>query len=212
MGIDPDIWLINTGQPALGTIELSDQFPKVVDPTLKKTLAKWDHIYWVSDDVDRNIVHALDITSDFFASGGSMFVTTPMKEVSQEDVIFNFLPIDSIGYFPAGGIETGFVINAGTEIIPVDDPEAPILKFESRVVGWYPLKAVSGSTLLYESDYRTTTLLGFITDYTIMEGVSIKNTEGNLIYFGMDLTKLNGNNNMKEFIEYMCMQQLGFQQ
>ena len=212
LGIDPDIWLINTGQPALGTIELSDQFPKVVDPTLKQTLAKWDHIYWVSDDVDRNIVHALGITSDFFASGGSMFVTIPMKEVSQEDVIFNFLPVDSIGYFPAGGIETGFVINAGTEIIPVDDPEAPILKFESRVVGWYPLKAVSGSTLLYESDYRTTTLLGFITDYTIMEGVSIKNTEGNLIYFGMDLTKLNGNNNMKEFIEYMCVQQLGFQQ
>ena len=55
-------------------------------------------------------------------------------------------------------------------------------------------------------------LLGFITDYTIMEEVSIKNTEGNLIYFGMDLTKLNGNNNMKEFIEYMCVQQLGFQQ
>jgi hypothetical protein len=86
------------------------------------------------------------------------------------------------------------------------------LKLESRVVGWYPLQAVSGSTLLYESDYRSTTLLGFITDYTIMEGVSIKNTEGNLIYFGMDLTKLNGNNNMKDFIEYMCLQQLGFQQ
>ena len=212
LGIAPDVWLINTGQPALGTIELSDQFPKVVDPTLKKTLAQWDHIYWVSDDVDRNIVHALDITSDFFAGGGSMFVTIPMKEVSQEDVIFNFLPVDSIGYFPSGGIETGFVINAGTEVSPVIDSKAPTLKFESRVVGWYPLKAISGSSLLYESDYRATTLLGFIRDYSIMEGVSIKNTEGNLIYFGMDLTKLNGNNNMKDFIEYMCVQQLGFEQ
>ena len=212
LGIAPDVWLINTGQPALGTIELSDQFPKVVDPTLKKTLAQWDHIYWVSDDVDRNIVHALDITSDFFAGGGSMFVTIPMKEVSQEDVIFNFLPVDSIGYFPSGGIETGFVINAGTEVSPVIDSKAPTLKFESRVVGWYPLKAISGSSLLYESDYRATTLLGFIRDYSIMEGVSIKNAEGNLIYFGMDLTKLNGNNNMKDFIEYMCVQQLGFEQ
>ena len=183
-----------------------------MDPTLKKTLAQWDHIYWVSDDVDRNIVHALDITSDFFAGGGSMFVTIPMKEVSQEDVIFNFLPVDSIGYFPSGGIETGFVINAGTEVSPVIDSKAPTLKFESRVVGWYPLKAISGSSLLYESDYRATTLLGFIRDYSIMEGVSIKNTEGNLIYFGMDLTKLNGNNNMKDFIEYMCVQQLGFEQ
>ena len=127
--IDPDIWLINTGQPILEPLN-SRSIEE--DPTLKKTLAKWDHIYWVSDDVDRNIVHALDITSDFFASGGSMFVTIPMKEVSQEDVIFNFLPVDSIGYFPAGGIETGFVINSGTEIIPVDDPEAPILKFKSR--------------------------------------------------------------------------------
>ncbi|HBX65172.1 MAG TPA: hypothetical protein DEG32_03130, partial [Balneolaceae bacterium] len=51
-GITPDVWFINTGQPSLGTIELSDQFPTVIDPTLSKTLAKWDHIYWLSDDLD----------------------------------------------------------------------------------------------------------------------------------------------------------------
>jgi hypothetical protein len=211
LGIDPDIWLINTGQPALGTIELSDQFPKVVDPTLKKTLASWDHIYWISDDVDRNIVHALDITSEFFAGGGTMFAAIPMKEVSQEDVIFNFLPVDSIGYFPSGGIETGFVLNAGTEITSPTDELAPTLKLGTRVVGWLPIKPISGSTLLYESDYRATTLLGFITDYTLMEGVSVQSPEENLIYFGMDLTKLNGNNNMREFLDYMCIQKLGFE-
>ena len=210
LGIEPDLWLINTGQPALGTIELSDQFPKVVDPTLKKTLASWDHIYWISDDVDRNIVHALDITSEFFSRGGTMFATIPMKEVSQEDVIFNFLPVDSIGYFPSGGIETGFVVNRGTEIVSPSDESAPTLQLDGRVVGWLPIKPISGSTLLYEADYRATTLLGFITDYTLMEGVSVQSPEQNLIYFGMDLTKLNGNNNMREFLDYMCVQKLGF--
>ncbi len=44
-----------------------------------------------------------------------------------------------------------------------------------------------------------------------MEGVSVQSPEENLIYFGMDLTKLNGNNNMREFLDYMCIQKLGFE-
>ncbi len=210
LGIDPDLWTINTGEPALGTIELSDQFPTVVDPTLRKTLAKWDHIYWVSNSIQRNIVHALDITTEFLENGGTIFVNIPMVSypaLTPQSEIFNFLPVDSIGYFPPGGLENGFVINGDTE---VKGPAGPVLLTESRQIAIYPLKPAPGATLLYETDFKATTVTGNITDYDRFEGVGIENPEGNLIYFGIDLTTLGGNDNLADFIEYVCVQRLGF--
>ncbi len=207
-GITPDLWMINTGDVVQEKIALSDQFPKVVDPTLKKTLAKWDHIYWVSDDIDRNITYALDITTEFFADGGNMFVNIPMKSISQTDEIFNFIPVDSIGYFPPGGFESGFLVNKDTEVYT--STSGPTLLTESRKVAIYPLKPISGATLLYETDYKATTFIGSIKDYTRFEGVGIENSEGSVIYFGMDITNLNGNDNLADFINYICIQRLGF--
>ncbi|MGN8225705.1 hypothetical protein [Gracilimonas sp. BCB1] len=207
-GINPDIWFINSGQPSLGTIELSEQFPTVIDPTLRKSLAKWDHIYWVSNDIDRNIVHALEITTEFFAQGGNMFVNIPMKQISQDDDVFNFLPVDSVGYFPVGSQSLGMVVDGNTEVTSPEN--GPTLLTESRTVGVYPLKPLPGSILLYETDFKTTTVQGTVEDYDIFEGVGIENPEGNLIYFGMDITTLNGNDNLAEFIEYVCIQRLGF--
>lgn len=207
-GINPDVWMINTGTPSLGTIELSERFPTVVDPTLRKSLAQWEHIYWVSDDIDRNIVHALEITTEFFAKGGNMFVNIPMKKIEQDDDVFNFLPVDSIGYFPSGSRSTGFVINKDTDVTP--NISGPTLLTENRTVGIYPLKPLAGATLLYETDFKTTTITGQVDDYTNFEGLGIENTESNVIYFGMDITTLNGNDNLAEFIEYVCIQRLGF--
>ena len=207
-GISPDKWLINTGQPSLGTIELSDQFPTVVDPTLRKTLAKWDHIYWVSNDIDRNIVHGLEITTEFFESGGTMFVNIPMKDIGQEDDVFNFIPVDSIGYFPSGSISTGFFIRQDTEV--ATSTVGPTLTTSSSTVGVYPLKPLPSANLLYETDFKTTTVLGTVENFNIFEGVGIENAESNLIYFGMDITTLNGNDNLAEFINYVCIQRLGF--
>lgn len=207
-GIEPDIWLINSGQTALGGIGLAEEFPSVIDPTLKRTLAKWDHIYWVSNDIDRNITFALDITTDFFSQGGSMFISIPMKEISQEDDIFNFIPVDSIGYVNPDSLETGFLINGDVDVPSLES--GPTLKTERRQTGIYPLKATPGATVLYETDFKATTVLGSINDYTRFEGVGIENPEGNLIYFGMDITTLNGNNNLAEFIEYVCVERLGF--
>ncbi|MEQ8525162.1 hypothetical protein [Gracilimonas sp.] len=212
-GITPDQWIINTGQPALGTIELSDQFPSVVNPTLVKTLAKWDHIYWVSNSIQRNIIHALDITTEFFENNGTVFVNIPMvppSGLSPEAEIFNFLPVDSVGYFLPGGQETGFVFNANEDVTPVDLQGAPTLLTESRQTGIAPLKPIAGASLLYETDFRATTIQGQIEDFTRFEGVGIENPEGNLVYFGIDITTLNGNDNLAEFIEYVCVQRLGF--
>lgn len=207
-GISPDVWYINDGQPSLGTIELSNQFPTVVDPTLSKTLAKWDHIYWLSDDLDRNIVHALNITTEFFQAGGNMFINIPMKSLSEEDDVFNFIPVDSVG--SVKGLQTGLIINKDVEISPLNGISDIVLKSEQRQIGVYPFKPITAANALYTADFRATTILGSTQDYTGYENVALENTEGDLIYFGLDLTRLNGNNNVADFIGEMCIQRLGF--
>lgn len=210
LGIQPDLWLVNTGSVVQDKISLSDRFPSVIDPTLKKTLAKWDHIYWISENIDRNITYAQDITSEFFGNGGTMFVNIPMKNINQSDPIFNFLPVDSIGRTTEGSIETGFVLNANVDVDPVSGISTVVAKTEVRQVGVVPIKPVPGGRLLYETDFRNTTLIGTTLDYTKFEGVGVENQEGDLIYFSLDLTNINGNANLPDLLNDLLIGRLNF--
>jgi len=209
-GISPDIWIINDGTVTQEKVALSDAFPSVIDPTLKKTLAKWDHIYWLSNDIDRNITYAQEITDEFFANSGTMYVNIPMKGISQNDEVFNFLPVDSVGVLT--GIQTNFLLNSNTDIIPEIGVSNVIPRVQVRRTGTYPLKPVAGAKILYQADFLATTVIGFNQDYTGFEAVGIENEEGSLIYFGMDLTNLNASNNLADFIDDLLIGRLNFKQ
>ncbi len=211
VGIIPDVWLINTGTVTQDKISLSDQFPSVTDPTLKRTLAKWSHIYWISDDIDRNITYALDITSNFFQEGGSMFVNIPMKQINLNDEVLNFIPVDSLGVLT--GTNTGFLINANTDVEPVSGNDlSTVLSTSSRQVGVIPLQSQPNATPLYTVDFRTTTLTGSTRDYEGTEHIVIENSEGNLIYLGLDLLNLDGSNNVSLMFEELLIGRLNFKQ
>lgn len=210
IGISPDQWIINDGEVAQDKVPLSAAFPAVTDPTLKKTLKSWDHIYWVSDDIDRNITYALDIASEFFDDGGTMFVNIPMKGISQNDEIFNFLPVDSIGVL--SGIQTNFLLNVNTVVESPATIGAPELSMSSRIVGNFPLKPSPGATLLYSTDFQATTLIGFNQDYIGDEAVAIENNEQNLIYFSVDLRNADGNSNVAEMLQSLIINRLNFKQ
>ncbi len=209
-GITPDQWIINDGEVAQDKVPLSSAFPAVTDPTLKRTLKEWDHIYWISNDIDRNITYALDIASEFFDEGGTMFVNIPMKGISQNDEIFSFLPVDSIGVL--SGIQTNFLINNSTPIVAADNIATPDLAMSSRVVGNYPLKPSPGATLLYSTDFLATTLIGFNQDYMGSEAIAIENNEENLIYFSVDMRNADGNDNLAEMVETLLINRLNFKQ
>lgn len=209
-GIVPDVWIINDGEVTESKVALSEAFPGIIDPTLTRTLENWDHIYWLSNDIDRNITYALEITNRFFEQNGSMFVTIPMKGIAQTDEIFNFLPIDSIGVLT--GIQTNFLIDGNTPIVSSAGVTGTALSFQSRRVGTFPLKAISGSTSLYETDFKATTVIGFNQDYTAFESVAIENPEGDLIYFGLDLTNVNGNGNLPAVMNELLIGRLNFKQ
>lgn len=210
MGITPDEWIINDGEVAQDKVALSEAFPAVIDPTLRKTLSKWDHIYWVSNDIDRNITYALDIASEFFDAGGTMFVNIPMKGISQNDEIFSFLPVDSIGVL--SGIQTNFLLNANTSATSPPEIGAPDIAIGNRIVGNYPLKPSAGATLLYSTDFLATTLIGFNQDYQGSEAIAIENNEQNVIYFSVDLRDANGNNNLVEMLNALLINRLNFKQ
>ena len=210
LGIQPDIWIINDKEVAQDKVEVSGAFPTVLDPTLKKTLAKWDYIYWSSNDINRNITYALDITEEFFDDGGKMFVTIPMKNISQEDEIFNFLPVDSLGTLV--GIQTDFLLSANTEVTPTSVISTDTLSISKSTTGRYPMKPISGTTSLFEADFYATTVLGFNQDYQKFESVAIENPEKSLIYFGLDLSNLNSYENLVNVLDDMLIGRLNFKQ
>ncbi|MEO9886237.1 MAG: hypothetical protein ABJR05_16465 [Balneola sp.] len=207
-GIDPDIWVINDGEVIQDKVALSSAFPAVIDPTLIKTLSKWDHIYWISNDLDRNITYAQEILEEFFENGGTSFVNIPIKNISEEDPVFNFLPVDSI--------QTGqFLILEDSLVTPVNASVTNTLRVESgsfALSGVFPIKGVSGSTSLYEANFVRRTATGGVRPYNEYQFVALENNEGSVIYFSLDLSNLNGSNNISDMIQEVVIDRLGFKQ
>jgi|TARA_R100001591_G_scaffold118581_1_gene142420 hypothetical protein len=207
-GISPDIWIINDGEVSQDKVALSNAFPAVIDPTLIKTLSKWDHIYWISNDLDRNITYAQEILDDFFDNGGTSFVNIPMKNIEEEDPVFNFLPVDSI--------QNGqFLILEDSLVTPTNASITNTLRVESgsfALSGVFPIKGVSGSTSLYQANFVRRTATGGVRAYNDYQFVTIENAEGNVIYFSLDLSNLNGDNNIKDMIQEVVIERLGFKQ
>ncbi len=205
-GLTPDVWNINDGEVVQGRVALSEAFPTVVDPTLEKTLAKWDHIYWISNDMDRNIVYAQEILREFFSNGGTSFVNIPIKKMNTTDEVFNFIPVDSIA--------TGdYYLFQDTLVVPTPPLETKLKVAAGgfALVSAKPVKGISGSKILYSADYHRKTSRGFSV-YNGYEQVAIENPEGNLVYFAIDLKNLNGNNNLGQLIQELVVGRLGFKQ
>lgn len=212
-GINPDVWIINDGEVTQGKVSISEAFPSTLDPTLTRTIDDWDHIYWISEDIDRNITYALEIGSRFFNNGGTMFANIPMKRISQSDEIFNFLPVDSIGVLSSG--QADFQLNGQTDVPPqfrvnATDTSTVVLKTSRRMTSLYPLKPASGANLLYKTDFKVRTVLGTTLDYTKDEAVAIENVEQNVIYFSLELPNVDANGNLADMIDELLIGRLNF--
>ena len=71
---------------------------------------------------------------------------------------------------------------------------------------------MSGSTSLYQANFVRRTATGGVRAYNDYQFVTIENTEGNVIYFSLDLSNLNGNNNISDMIQEVVIERLGFKQ
>ncbi|MBO6792863.1 MAG: hypothetical protein JJ895_03045 [Balneolaceae bacterium] len=208
LGINPDIWIINDGDINQGQAPFSSAFPAVKDPTLTNTLARWDHIYWLSSDLRRNISFAQEILGDFFDEGGSLFAHIPITGVTQEHPVFDLIPVDSIA--------NGNFLILNDKPVPADTVELNSnLDMEvdvSFAIDYaQPLKAISGAKSLYTADFDRRTSRG-VRAYDGYEDIAIENSEGNLIYFSLDVEDIMGNNNVIEVLTELLVNRLNFKQ
>jgi len=210
-GITPDVLDISDGEASGGEkVRLSEGFPAVIDPTLRKMLVKWDHIYWVSNNLDRNITFAQDILAEFLSNNGTIFITIPTKRLPSNDPLFDFIPIGEIA--SPEGLQNSFRILSDTEVEGIDDSNLPTLSTTQTITNVFPIDAGPAAQNIYQTDFKARLVTGQTTEYSGFEGVALKSSEGNLIYFGLDLTLLNGNNNMADFIRRVVIEELGFEQ
>ena len=208
-GIIPDVLNITDGEAAAGQkVRISEAFPGNLE-TARTDLAQWDYIYWMSNNIDRNITFAQSLTTDFLDQGGSLLVIIPSKIIGSGDEVFNFLPVGDVG--KVEGIQTSFRLLRNSAVTPID-PTLPELQITRTMSTVAPMQAVAGAEVLYTADFRVQIITGQIIDYTGFEDVVIKSGEGNLIYVALELTDLDGNNNVSELINELGIQELGFQQ
>jgi hypothetical protein len=197
----------------------SHAFPRRTNPTVVEMMASWRYIYWVSDDIDRNISYANEMLVRFFQRGGKLFASMPVKNISPTDPVLSYLSIARIMPLPSGA--TSFRIppigGANRGIVPRPPFSGPVLSASSTVIGIFPLKPIIGSVTLYEADFKNTRLGSVqnveyppvgLSDFD--ETIAIRNPDGNLIFFGMDLLTIDRDNNLNTLLQRLVIEELGF--
>lgn len=209
-----DYWDISDGElESDRKVPLSNAFPSVIDPVLKRVLAQWDHIYWISNDLDRNITYAQEILVQFFDNGGNVFFNIPTKGLSNTDPLFNFLPIaryaSYVGEEDQEGLGTGPFIKKDNEIFPIQGQDT--LRVVQNITNVYGFEVTDAATPLYYADFRTTLSTGGTGVNTDPgDRVAFLNPEGNIVFFGIDLRLVNGNDNVDELLRYFLIDELCF--
>jgi len=222
---------ISDGSVAGGTrVQLTSAFHNrdLSDPTINLALAQWDYIYWISDDLNRNIGYALELTSQFFENGGKMFVNIPIEFISSQNSLFQFLPFQGV-QAPPDERNAEFIIQ---KCEPISKSEGldfqPELRFRNNVFPSYPIIPFSESIDLFQGNFkvlfRNPTA---ISDYDGINTVSAMNPEQSILYFGFDLNEFttasaNGckdendadapPSDLKGLIEFIVIETLDFKQ
>ena len=209
-GLVVDTWDISGGTAERGqSVNLSESFPAVIEPTLQRTLAEWDHIYWLSNSLNRNINFAQEITGLFRENGGNMFVNIPMTNIDDDSPLLDFLAIDRQGTLPSLG--TGFSIGFNSDIRPTDNLDgAPVMKTQQAITGISPFVPAAGADALYEADFLVRLVTGGSREFEDFGNIAVKSQEGNVLYVGMDFRNINGNDNISEVLERLLIDELGF--
>jgi hypothetical protein len=173
-------------------------------------LAEWDHIYWVSNDLDRNIGYALELTLDFFNNGGTMFINIPTKNLLPDNNLFEFLPFQGFETVPTGF--NNFVINANSLVIPNPDLQnPPVLRFSRQLTAARPIIPFGETVNLFEADYKVRPFFGAAQDFQGNKLIAATNPDQSILYFGIDINEFTADSERARLIELTCIEILGFQ-
>lgn len=197
-------------------VPFSQAFPdrSLAQPTINLMLAEWDHIYWLSDNLDRHIGYGIEITTQFFDNGGTMFINIPTKNISPENPMFEFLPFERMEILPSG--QQSFILANNSEIKPDDDfiDNPPFLAAGGNLISYYPIVPFGESVPLFEGDFRTRnpSFIGGTSDFDGSKLISATNPDENIVFFGIRFQDLSADSDLSRLVELTCIEILGFQQ
>jgi len=195
-----------------GVVPLSTAFPRVVNPTLNRALAQWDHIYWISSSLQRNINYGPEILGLFFDNGGTVFFNALSRVQSSTNPLLNFLPIQRYVPIDASRGENGFQIFNNFEIKPINN--GPILIYNGGLNnGIWPFEPFDADDALYEAELVKRFVTGNLELHDGPSTIAAINPEGNLIFFGIPLIDFKDDgeeDNVEALLQELLINRLGF--
>lgn len=205
---------ISDGAPTGGRrVAFTQALPdrSLASPTTNLMLAEWDHIYWISDNLDRNIGYALEMTLDFFEQGGTMFVNIPSKSISDQNALLQFVPFERVEPLPSGARR--FEVPNGSNLIASSEIEnAPEnLTLSRTLITERPIVPFDETIPLFEAPFVIRDFDG-VREHDGSKLISATNPEENLIYFGIDLDFFTEESDLARLIEIIVIDILEFQQ
>ncbi len=199
LNLSYDFWDISQALIPSGNV-----LPTPFDPTLRMVMAQWDHIYFISSQLDRNLLYAIDYTTDFIAEGGTFFVNIPSRSIPSQNqsAVFNFLPFSGFQELPEG--VSRFTLFPNSEVTPLID-SLPELTLASGAQNIFPLIPEGDANPLYDADFFTTG------EHDYSRNISASNRERSVLYFGLDLRNISEESPVMETMEYFLIEHLGFE-
>ena len=174
--VDVDVWTVTepfvTGN--VGNVPRSSLLPPNADPTIRRMMAEWEYLYWISTNtvnaVGGNNLPFMAGTLDlFFDQGGKMMVHTPVTQPrNPEDNLGNpailLLPLSELFIRPDSlqrmELGRGAAVSAVGGLPGVSEP-LPDLVSDNFYINELPYFARGANTLpLYEADYVYLTRFG----------------------------------------------------
>ncbi len=176
-------------------VQLSSAFHhrSLAAPTLNLMFAQWDYIYWISDDLNRNIGYAQQMTTDFFDQGGKMFINIPIKYLADRHPLLQFLPFKGVqqASYPQPNRSPQFMIGQCSEVTATNDISyTPYLRFRNVQFPTNSIIPFDNSIKLFEADYNL--FLRNPNESTGYEGdelIAAMNNNESILYFGFDLNE-----------------------
>lgn len=215
-----DIVDISDGVSSSGfKVPKTSQFPTRNQPTAVEHFDQWDFIYWISDDIDRNVTYAPDMLVKFFTTGGKMFISMPVKRIDSTDPVLTFLSIGRIMPLPSGatGFRIAAVNSSNLGVKPVAPYSGPTLSPSTTLQSISPIKPLAGAIGVYQADFKVARIGSSLTsEYPAAgatdfdETIAIKNPDGNMVLVGLDLLTVNRDSNLGAFLRRICIEDLGF--
>lgn len=176
-GTPIDVWDITTPYVTgnVGNVPRSDQLPPTADPTIRRMLAQWNHIYWISTNTTNSvfgnnlpfIANTMDL---FFDNGGTLMVHSPVgipndPEENLGNAALLLLPISDLITFP-DTLRPSLRITRGTPVEPTNTVPGlgrplPPLEATGFLLNTLPYHTSGSNTIsLYEAEYQYVTRQG----------------------------------------------------